>query len=68
MDIDFCRYLFTYLFLFYNFVVATFMIGTAKQKLASKTAHDKLSTRTVVSLWLRWATAKARTLLVFVPH
>lgn len=66
--IDFCRYLFTYLFLFYNFVVTEFMIGTAKQKLARKTAHNKLTTQTVVSLWLRWLTVKAKTLLVFVPH
>lgn len=43
------------------------MIGTAKQKLASETAH-KLTTQTAVSLWLRWSTVKARTLLVFVPH
>lgn len=46
--IDFCWYLFTYLFLFYNSVVTE----TAKQTLARKTAHNKLTMQTVVSLWL----------------
>lgn len=61
-------YLLIYFLFFYNSVVTKFKIGTAKQKLASKTAHDKLTKQTVVSLWLRWSTVKAKTWLVFVPR